>query len=611
MSVAESIGPYSGRRRPSNGLDYPVRFFNMMHFDMPKSHREILHWCEKFYRSSGFVRDTIDKLSRYPVTPVTCTGDESDSNVLERWNDILNNQLNIAERIVTINLHKNTFGNAFVSIIPLFRRYLKCKHCSSYTVHPIEKMKYTFREFKFFGKCKACEKSGEMLVKDEYKKDAEGDMSKQIRVKVWPTRSIHVKTNNVTGDSRITYKLSHHEIKGIRNGDTFYLETMPKDFIDAVRDHGDKAGILLDNDKTMWFKSEDLEDADNDHGMSLPFFFSSWKTLWQIFIHRKAQECIVSDHLLPYRVIYPTMQSASQDPISMIDLGQWKQSVGGMIQRWYNDPNEIGELPFPVGFQQLGGQGKAMSLNPEIEQLYRMFLIENGIPAELIFGGMSWSGSSVTLRMLENRFLYDVGQDNVFLKRLVAFIAQHFRIKAPKDVKMTKFKMADDIAKINVYASMNAQKKISNQRFLGILGDGIVYTEEAKIIESEKPSNTRVLIADQVSQAEAAGEGGRVSQLEQVKTQIESQDLMQRLQGVLGGHLESFASIMTPEGLARYAMSLPEDQRAQQLESLQATNPTLYQQMTQTMGAGDPNPVKQVELPTQKPPRSEGANARI
>ena len=601
MGVSESIGPYSGRRGPSGGLDYPVRFFNMMHFDLPKSHREVLMCCEKFYRSCGFVRDTIDKLSRYPVTAAVCTGGETD---LTKWHQILNEQLNIQERIVSLNIHKNTYGNAFVSIIPLFDRFLQCKHCSSYNLHPIKKMKFTFRECKFFGERKACKKTGEMTLRDEYRKTIGDDISKCIRIKIWPTKSIFVKMNNITGDNRITYKLSHHEIKGIRQGDRFYLETMPKDFLDAVRNHGDKAGILLDNDKTMWFRAEDLEDADSDHGMALPFFFSSWKTLWQIFIHRKAQECIVSDHMLPYRVIYPQMQAANQDPISMIDMGQWKESIGGMIQRWYNDPNEIGQSPFPIGFQQLGGQGKAMSLTAEIQELYKTFLIENGIPAELIFGGMSWSGSSVTLRMLENKFLYEVGQDNVFLKRITGFIGAHFNIKPPDSVKMAPFKMADDIAKTNVYMSLNAQKKISNQRMLGILGDGVVYTEEAKIIESEKASNTLVAKADQQTQAEAAAEGGRITQNEQVITQIEAQDLQNRLQPTLQSTIGDFSSIMTPAGMARYVMALPEDQRAMEMENIQAKNPDVAQQMFGLMG-------QSTGLPTQLPPRSEGANARI
>ena len=612
MSFTEAAGPFQGRRRGSTPVDYPVRFFNMMHFDIPKSHREILKWCRLFFRSSGFVRDVIDKLSRYPVTPISCVGNDQDDDSPSKWQDILNKQLHIREQLVSINMHRNTFGNCFVSMIPLFNRFLQCPKCGAYNINPIEKTKYTFREFKFHGKCNGCKNDVTFKVKDEYKKDAKEDLGKQLYIRIWPTESIHVKFNNVTGARRIMYKLNSHEVKGIRSGDKFYLETMPYDFIEAVKLHGDKAGITLDPDKTMWFKAEDLEDPDSDHGMALPFFFSSWKTLWQIFIHRKAQECIVSDHMLPYRVIYPMTQTANADPISAIDLGQWKANVGGLIQRWYNDPNEIGEMPFPLGFQQLGGNGKSMSLIGDIENLYRLFLIENGIPAELIFGGMTWSGSSVTLRMLENRFLYDVGQDNLFLSKIVDFISDHFDILKPKDVRLSPFKMADDIAKINLYSSLNAQGKISNQRMLGTLGDEINFKDETKTIVNERLDMSRALGAIQGANASAAAEAGRISQEEQVKTTIAAQDLQNKLTPTLQSSLSAPVSIMTPQGMARYVLGLPDDERAMELNSIQQINPSYYQQIVPFLGTGvDPSQSISKPLPEQRPPQAQGVNARI
>jgi len=597
--------PFGSRRRPRNGVDYPVRFFNLMVFDRPDNLRDIFKWCKIFYRSSGLFRDVVDKMSRYPVTTIETTNDNDN-----KWSNILNHELRVREKLVAISINKNTYGNAFVSIIPLFTRYLECpnKDCKAFKSNPIEKMSFKYVNAKFHAVCNSCKKPGVMRIKDEYIKGEGRKVSEGIHIKIWPTESIHVKKNNVTGKHKIIYKLDKNEINGIKKADRFYLETMPTDFLDAVAKFGEKAAVELDLTRTFWYAEEDLEEP-NSTGMGLPFFFSAWKTLWQIFVHRKAQECIVSDHMLPYRVIFPQAQ-ANVDPISAIDLGQWKTSMQAMLHRWYNDPNEIGELPFPVGYQQLGGNGKAMSLIEDIKQINQEFLVECGIPPELIYGGMAWSGSSVTLRMLENRFLYQVNQHNVFLKALCAFIAEHFGMKEPGSVMLSPFKMADDVAKINTYLGLAAQGKISYQRALGVLGDGINYDEECKIIAGEKNATAKALAAMQAANAEASAEASRITNREQVITQIEAQSLQQELAPVLQSSLTGAIAITTPQGIVAKLNTMDDASRAQELQNLQATNPDMYQQIIGQMGMSPQQPSTK-PLPEQKPPRSEGVNQRV
>ena len=614
----DSASPFSTRKTPKNGVDYPLRFFNMLIFERPENIRDIFKWCTIFYRSSGFLREIIDKISRYPVTTVEVTGDTADTF----WNKLLNEDLNIRETIVRLNVNKNTYGNVFVSVIPLFKRYLKCPKCESYHNHPIEKMKYTFRNFKFYSKClnEECKFTGELECYDEFEDTEHANIANNINIKIWPTASIHIKQNAVTGKTKLFYKLSKNEVDGIMKGDRFVIETMPSDFIDAVKMYGKSAAVELEEDKTFWYKTEDLEEP-NPTGFGLPFYFSAWKTMFQIFVHRKAQECIVSDHMLPYRVMYPETHNGA-DPIGNIDLGQWRNSISNMIHRWYNDPNEIGELPFPVGFQQLGGQGKAMSLTAEIEDLHKSLLIECGIPPELIFGGMSWTGSSVTLRMLENRFMYETNADNHFLKKLCKFIAAHFKRKAPDDVKLSPFRMADDIAKANMFLGLAAQGKISYQRALGVLGENIDFKKEAEIIWHEREASAKAQTALQGAAAEAASEAGRINAREQVITQIQSQELQNTLSQSMGSPLVDHATITTPMGFINELNQMDEATRQATLQDLQIRNPEYYQQILQTMGMGAPpvaagpskpsnQPPNGKPLPDKMPPRSEGANRRI
>ena len=98
MLDQNGLGLGEGKRRP-RGVDFPVRFFGVMHFDRPTDLPTIWKWCGIFYRSSGLFRDVVDKLSRYCVTTVETTG-----NNAAKWNDILNHQLKRRKELINIAL---------------------------------------------------------------------------------------------------------------------------------------------------------------------------------------------------------------------------------------------------------------------------------------------------------------------------------------------------------------------------------------------------------------------------------------------------------------------------------------------------------------------------
>jgi hypothetical protein len=89
-----------------------------------------------------------------------------------------------------------------------------------------------------------------------------------------------------------------------------------------------------------------------------------------------------------------------------------------------------------------------------------------GVPVELVLGGLSWSGSNVSLRMLENQFL-DRRSD--YLRLVTGFIMP--KISAfmgwegvPAHFK--RFKMADDLQRSAFNLQLNQAGKISDRTLL-------------------------------------------------------------------------------------------------------------------------------------------------
>ena len=39
------------------------------------------------------------------------------------------------------------------------------------------------------------------------------------------------------------------------------------------------------------------------------------------------------------------------------------------VKKWRNDPNHIGIFPIPIGYQELGGNARALMLTPEMKFL--------------------------------------------------------------------------------------------------------------------------------------------------------------------------------------------------------------------------------------------------
>jgi hypothetical protein len=139
-----------------------------------------------------------------------------------------------------------------------------------------------------------------------------------------------------------------------------------------------------------------------------------------------------------------------------------------------------------------------------------------GVPIEFVFGGLSWSGSSVSLRTLENHFL----MYRRLLLRFVNWVKNRLRLylNLPDvTIGFTEFKMADDIQRKQMVIQLNAANKISDHTLLTELG--FDYDEEQKAIQKETEDRNRIQALMMKTQTQAQGE----AQIEQAKYQARSQ----------------------------------------------------------------------------------------
>jgi len=481
---------HSGGHDHRRGRIYPSPFFDVAQTYMPPTVKELFRWCKYFFYKDPMIGSVVTKIAEYPVTDFIYTADSK--HVRDGWKAIFEDSLNMKSFLIEIGLDYFTYGNAFVSINWPFTRWIQCKECKERFKLEDDRFKFKFQSWNFIFDCGNCGHKGAGNIIDKPLKDKDG-----INFVRWDPANIDIHYNPITGKSRYRYKIPNKVKRGIYEGNREILTEIPQVFIEALKKRRD---ILLSSQNLFHFKRPTL--AEMDMGWGKPLIIHSMSRMFYLYVLRRAQEAIALQRILPLEFIFP-QGNQSQDPYQHVNLRQWAGTVQDEIRKWRQDPNYISVVPVPLGFERLGGDGRALLLGPEIEVTNKEITGGMGVPVEFVFGGLSWSGSSVSLRTLENHFL----MYRTLLMRFINWVKNRIRIylKLPDvQIGFTEFKMADDIQRKQLVVQLNAANKISDHTLLTELG--FDYDEELKSIKSETEQRNQISAIMMKAQTEAQGE---------------------------------------------------------------------------------------------------------
>jgi len=449
---------------------YPNPFFDVTNHYLPPELKTLFEWFEYIYMTNPLVAATINKFASYPVTEVVFR-DAEDVDVVEEYRKEFD-RIKWKEVLINAGIEEFVYGNSFVVALPRTNKYAVCMQCGN------EGLVGAYQRFKLgstasvgSGVCPRCGNHVQLKLVDR------DDKERSPEVFLWNPKIVSIKRHPLTGEERIFSEVPQALKAGILNSDVFIVQHARQEIIEAV-----KRGKLLEFDPNHVFhlKRNALSGRYQEWGLSA--LFPVIKNIMLTYIYRKANEAIAFDHILPLRIIFPQPFTNNSDPAVSIDLGKWRDMMEEVIEEWRRDPNLILTSPIPVGETQIGGTGKVLEVTPLIQQITQEILAGLGVPQEFVFGGLTWSGSSVSLRMLENQMANYVGR----LNRLLQFLAD--QIAAYKDlpkvtVKLKPFRMADDNQRKSVLLSLADAGYISRQTLLEEFG--LNYEEELEKIKQE------------------------------------------------------------------------------------------------------------------------------
>jgi hypothetical protein len=456
--------------------------------------KEFFKWTRFFYYSHSVIHPIIDKISEYPVTGLIYQVDGDEDKLPEKskknWKKLLEATLRIKSFQVEMNLDYNVYGNALASIVYPFKRYLKCRECDHRTA--IEKAKYKWKDFKFHSTCENCGHQGVFDVAD-----ADIKNRSMCRITRWNPFFVSIEHNPVTDERDYWYRIPNKDRQAIIKGKKMWIERAPWVFIEAVRDNKQ---IQLETKNLYHMRRPTIADADMAWGM--PVILPVIKDAYWLQILRKANEAIALDHVVPWRILFPAA-NADISPYVQQNLNTWKNNVEQEVKKWRQDPNHISIMPLPIGTQNFGGDAKLLQVWQEEKVLQQQIAGGLGVPLELVFGGLSWSGSSVSLRILENHFIRDREEmDNFLNEFLVPNLQRYFRL--PKiTVKQKNFKMADDVQQKQLLMNLMQMGKVSDSTVLE--ENGLDFREEATKRMQEQNLSIEFQRQQMIQQAEVQG----------------------------------------------------------------------------------------------------------
>ncbi len=498
------------------GIRYPSPFFDVAQQFLPSNVQQLHKWCRYYYLTNPIINVVCSKMAEYPVTGLVY--DSNDAKVQKLYKSA-EKILKLREFQVEVGLDYFVYGNAFVSVFYPMQKYLVCKNCKEKRRASKCRDSWKWKNMKFRYKCPNC--GHEDYAKEE---DVYLQSIRDIRLIRWNPENITIKHNEITGKTRYYLKIPRSVVNDIKVGDKETLETMPSEFINAVRK---KKSLLFNDDNIYHLKRPTI--AQKDQGWGTPLIYPLLKDAFYLQVMKKAQESIFMEHIVPMRMIFPGQNTGGNDnPYGAYNLSNWKKKIDEEINLWKRDNNYIPVLPVNVGFQQIGGNGRAMMMFQEYRMLAEQMLAGAGIPVEFVFGGLQWSGSSTSLRALENMFLgYNMQRhdlvNNFIIRKIAGFM------EWPKvDTRFDKFKMADDLQRAMFYLQLNQAQKVSDRRLLEEIGED--FDLEHERMSKELTKQLQVNRKMQVSGADIQGEASLRSSRYQAKAQAISQRAQAELQ---------------------------------------------------------------------------------
>ena len=500
-----------------SSIKYDSPFLDMTNTFIPKSIKGMFRFIASSILSDALVYQCISRMAEYPITSLVYNDQKKsnlkDDKTVESWKVIFEKKLKMLNVLKQMGMDLHAYGNSIASINFPFKRMLTCEKCKeTFTAESALNLKY--KETYYDGTCPKCHQTCRMQASDLPTKEKE-----KLSIILWDLLFIEIKYNNITGESFYYYQIPPNIVDAVKKGDLDFVNSLRVEILDAIKE---SKQLKLKNENVFHIKLAGPQYFyPGERGWGIPTVMPVLKDVFHNKILKKGNEMISFDHIVPLRIIFP-QGTGDVSPHATINLAGWRLKIEEELRKWKVDPNHISIMPLPIGVENFSGEAKLLMTTPEIRQTEDTIITGMGIIPELIRGGASWSGSNVSLRIVENRFINHRGGMQEFIDWAKEHISIFYNIPAI-DIGMSPFKMADDIQRKSMFmqASSGSPSQRVISRTTALQESDLDPDLEFKKIMSEAAQSIELRVEEMEGEATANGKATVIQQRFGADSQVE------------------------------------------------------------------------------------------
>ena len=546
----------SGNENPQSAK-FINPFCDIASTNIPDDIKTLFEFCEYLMLAVVPFRSISQRVVRYFLTNIELTG--VSDNEIESCKLLLEDKLDIINELAYAGDNYMTYGQSFVSIYFPFERFLICGNCGINAKADIVDYTFNSKDVTFAGKCKACGEKVSFEVSETRSLDLD-----RVKLIHWNPKNMDIKEHPISGKTQYYYTLSKKFVKEIKDGNKFYLNDTPMNFIKTCcKNTKGSVTFRFDDDALHVTKCQSLAGLELN-GWAIPPILPNFKLAYYIQLLRRYDEAIALDHIIPDRVIFPDVrtESGGMDALITVHMETFTQQTKEMVERRRKNPFSIQVSPFRIGQVTLGGDAKALTPKDSIAYAMDELMNSLGYPSELYTGSLRLDALPVALRIFEKQWGVLVEGSNRLLNFVAKSASKWFgwgKITA----KLRSVTLADDIERKALVLQAAAGRDITKGTAYKTFGIDYldeqrkVFNEEEEIAKLQREFTERQERLEQTPDGEQSGQGqtGTPGDINAEATQI-AQSLL---------------------------FEVPESLRRGELSKIKASNPTLHALVLQKM----------------------------
>lgn len=393
---------------------------------------------------------------------VGSTGDQREKNDLR---DYLTNGLEMLDVLQQAGMEQFIYGNSFLRIHYPFDRYLVDRRNGRYRQISIKAfgddikfnlatMTYNVPDPDTLHLPAAQRQRIDLEFIDRKSHDAS-----RIKLRLLNPMRMMVNMNFISGSCEYIYRFEEFFRAAVERGTPIHqINETPMDMLMAIKENQDFA---FNPDTIFHFRNPFISGI-SFNGWGIPNILLNYNSIHQMQVLRCINEAIGLDYMIPFRLLSPTpvANQGGTDAAASTNLGRWMAAMSQLIAHKRKDPTALHTVPFPVTYQELGANGKALAPVDLMKFQQDEILDGMGYPAELWHMSLQTAQIPTAIRLFESTFIHLQRNFNNAVRWATRNILNYLE-KEQIGIKLQLPSVADDMEKRHIWLQLAAGGEVS------------------------------------------------------------------------------------------------------------------------------------------------------